>query len=121
MPHFTPGCTTLPVLSFAGSGVVNQVIHLFLASTSAKNCQWREPQLSQTLLKSAEDSTSNGGGGTLSCVQSNWGQIIAITDLCDDLTGTIVFVILVNEVHANEVDRLAVVGFGHHCLTLTAT
>ena len=25
-------------------------------------------------------------------------QIIAITDLCDDLTGTIVFVMLVNEV-----------------------
>ena len=35
------------------------------------------------------------------------GQIIAITDLCDDLTGSIVFAMLVNEVHANEVDRLA--------------
>src|SRR5262249_52604071 len=109
-------CTTLPILSFAGSGVFNQVIHLFLVSTSAKNCQWREPQLSQTLLKSAEDSTSNGGGGTLSCVQSNWA-IIAITDLGDDLTGSIVFAMLVNEVHANEVDRLAVVGLGHDCLT----
>jgi hypothetical protein len=46
------------------------------------------------------------------------GQPIAITDLCDDLTGSIVFAMLVNEVHANEVDGLAVVGFGHDCLTL---
>jgi hypothetical protein len=30
----------------------------------------------------------------------------------------IVFPMLVNEVHANEVDWLAVVGFGHDCLTL---
>ena len=46
------------------------------------------------------------------------GQIIAITDLCDDLTGSIVFAMLVNEVHAYEVDRFAVVGLGHDCLTL---
>jgi hypothetical protein len=46
------------------------------------------------------------------------GQIMAITDLCDDLTVSIVFAMLVNEVHANEVDRLAVVGLGHDCLTL---
>src|SRR6516164_6724869 len=46
------------------------------------------------------------------------GQIIAITDLRDDLTGSIVVAMLVNEVYANEVDRLAVVGFCHDCLTL---
>ena len=46
------------------------------------------------------------------------GQIIAITDLCNDLTGSIVFAMLVNKVHANEVDWLEVVGFGHDCLTL---
>ena len=46
------------------------------------------------------------------------GQIITITDLCDDLTGSIVFAMLVKKVHANEVDWLAVVGFGHDCLTL---
>ena len=28
----------MPILSFAGSGAFNQVIHLFLLSTSAKNC-----------------------------------------------------------------------------------
>ena len=34
-------CTTLPFLSFAGSGVFNQIIHFFLLSTSAKNCPVR--------------------------------------------------------------------------------
>jgi hypothetical protein len=38
--------------------------------------------------------------------------------LCDDLTGSIVFAMLVNEVHAHKVDWLSVVGFGHDCLTL---
>jgi len=46
------------------------------------------------------------------------GQIIAITDLCDDLASSIVFAVLVNELHANELDWLAVVGFRHDCLTL---
>jgi hypothetical protein len=35
-----------------------------------------------------------------------------------DRLGSIVFAMLVNEIHANEVYRLAVVGFGHDCLTL---
>src|SRR6476646_10277531 len=43
------------------------------------------------------------------------GQIIAITDLRDDLTGFIAF--LVNEVQTNVVDWLMVVGFCHDCLT----
>jgi NADH-quinone oxidoreductase subunit B len=47
----------LPILSFAGSGVFNQTIQLFLLSTSAKNRQCREPQLSQSLLNS-----TRGGG-----------------------------------------------------------
>jgi hypothetical protein len=58
-------------LSFAGSGVFNQIIHLFLLSTSAKNRQCREPQLSQSLLNSTEDKTSNRGGGVPSSMQSN--------------------------------------------------
>ena len=67
-------CTTLPILSFAGSGVFNQIIHLFLLSTSAKNRQCREPQLSQSLLNSTEDKTSNRGGGAPFSMESNWAR-----------------------------------------------
>jgi hypothetical protein len=64
-------CTALPILSFAGSGVFNQIVHLFLLSTSARNRQCREPQLSQSLLNSTEDKTSNRGGGVPFSMQSN--------------------------------------------------
>jgi hypothetical protein len=43
---------------------------------------------------------------------------MAVTDLCDDLTGSIFFAVLVNEVHANERDWLTMAGFGHDFLTL---
>ena len=57
-----------------GSGVFNQIIHLFLLSTSAKNRQCREPQLSQSLLNSTEDKTSNRGGGAPFSIESNWAR-----------------------------------------------
>jgi hypothetical protein len=51
-----------------GSGAFNQVIHLFLLSTSAKNCQWREPQLSHTLLN------GQGCASQAQSIQSNWAR-----------------------------------------------
>src|ERR1700722_8417066 len=42
-------CTTLPILSFAGSGVFNQIIHLFLLSTFRRARHWGCPPKRQPL------------------------------------------------------------------------
>jgi len=42
-------CTTLPFLSFAGSGVFNQIIHLFLLSTFRRARHWGCPPKRQPL------------------------------------------------------------------------
>jgi len=56
-----------------------------------------------------QDFQSGGRGVLLDAIEL--GQIIAITDLCDDLTGFRAF--LVNKVQTNEVGWLMVFGFGH--------
>jgi hypothetical protein len=69
----------LPVFSFARSGVFNEAIHLCLVSRSAKNCQWREPQLSQTLLLGERDAPTSHSrttalAGTRALLSSQFGS-----------------------------------------------
>src|SRR5580704_5454721 len=65
-------------------------------------------------LNRGQDFQSGWRGALLDAIEL--GQIIAITDLRDDLTGFVA--LLVNEVQTNQVDWLMVVGFCHDCLTL---